>query len=685
MKYGLRVLLGCALLIQTAAGGVEDTFDYFVNNWNVVGLPDYYHGSRITPNNEMYLAGGTAVRVRVGRTLTPLSRAQGKRAREGWMPIIEVTASDGPVRYDITWWATPLPDAKDWQKAFSWPTEGENYLNWISIKATNISRDAATANADVRPDPAGYVDERAALKSSKKHTKEYRWQWRLAPGQSAEGVARYTFFPIADAVKYDHADATLWLGRTVDYWRGVMDRAAKVQVPCRKATAAMLAAHVCQLIANDLGDLRGGEGFYDDFYIRDGAYQLLELEEAGFSEMAARAVDLFLPRQRRDGRFESQPNQYDANGQALWALWHYARITGDRAFLDRIYPRMLRAVSWTMRERRKTPADSPFAGLLTAAPADGEYLWAGKHHIVGYDLWNLRGLLCTADAARRLGKTEDEKELLAEAKQYRVAIDAAWQRTGMPYFPPSWEREGTHWGNTETLWPTAVFDRDDPRVAASIEHVRKNFAGGFIDGTIQWRGTAFKDDAIHPYMGAYTVMASLIRGDDETVVEDFYWYLLHSTAANAFPEGIFFKKRVAWSDTIPHVTGACNYAILLCHMLVHEDGDNLHLLSAVPDWWLSDGQQIRLERLPTHFGTMDLTVDGGPAGVEVKLSAPTRNPPKRIVLHLPVSRPLTTAVRGVTVVTRPAQKTRWDFPAIVGKYRSSMDPEERRRWEAAGL
>ena len=121
-----------------------------------------------------------------------------------------------------------------------------------------------------------------------------------------------------------------------------MDRAARVHVPCQKASDALRAAHVCQLIASDLGDLRGGEGFYDNFYIRDGAYQLMELEEAGLDEAAARAVDLFLPRQRRDGRFESQANQYDANGQALWALWQYAKITGDRGFLDRAYLRMLK-------------------------------------------------------------------------------------------------------------------------------------------------------------------------------------------------------------------------------------------------------------------------------------------------------------------------------------------------------
>ena len=111
-------------------------------------------------------------------------------------------------------------------------------------------------------------------------------------------------------------------------------------------------------------------------------------------------------------------------------------------------------------------------------------------------------------------------------------------------------------------------------------------------------------------MGAYTTMADLIRGHHEQVVEDFYWYLLHSTAAHAFPEGIYHHRRYAWSETIPHVTGACNYAILLRHMLVHEQGDELHLLPAVPDWWLEAGREIRVERLPTHFGEIGLTVRG---------------------------------------------------------------------------
>lgn len=649
----------CALA-QALAQGVEEPFDYFANSWNVIGLKDYRDGARVTPANEILLANKAKVTIRFGRDLTPLSREQTKTLLDGWLPIILLTACDGDVRYDFTLWATPLPSVKDWQKAFDWPTEGENFFNWIHAKATNAG--AAPAEAKLT------VDERAP------HT----FAWPLAPGQSAEAFVCVPLVPSVHSPSPTKEDARLWLDRTAEFWRGLILKAARITVPCKKATEALLAAHVCQLIANDHGELHGGEGFYDEFYIRDGAYQLMELEEAGLPDAAAKAVAVYLKRQRPDGRFESQANQFDANGQALWTLWQYHKITGDREWLEKAYPQMRKAVDWMMKARRQAPPDSPFAGLLPAAPADGENLWDGKHHIPGYDFWNLRGLLCAADAARILGKAAEADELLAEAKLYREAIDAAHKRTALPHFPPSWEKAGTHWGNTETLWPTEIFDRDDPRVVALMKHVREEFGGGFVEGTIRWSpgGTP----VIHPYMSAYTTMASLVRGEHEKVVEEFYWQLLHSTAAHAFPEGIFYKRRYAWSETIPHVTGAANYALMLRHMLLHERGDELHLLLAVPDWWLAEGQEVRVERAPTHFGPMGFSIVGKPNGVELSLapageaSLPRFQPPKRVVLHLPKSRPLLNKVEGIEVATRPDQSKHWDFPTVVKLY-EEMKPQ----------
>jgi hypothetical protein len=663
MNWRVRVVLSLIGLVTAAllaSAAADDPFDYFDNSWNVIGLKDYEYGARVTPNNEILLAGGGKkgeavkyagkLKLSFGKDLAPLSRRQTKTALEGWLPVMLLSAADGPVRYDFKYWAAPLPTVKDWKKAYDWPTEGENFLVWVTVTATNTGHVPAEAKVQAEQSGPGAP------------VKPWMFSWSLAPGKTAQAALRVPFMPVDDASVFDQEPVNRWLDRTVRYWKDLMADAARIEVPCQKASEAMRASHVCQLIANDHGQLRAGEGFYDAFYIRDGAYQLLELEEAGFWEAAQKAVESYLSAQRPDGRFESQKDQFDANGQAVWALWQYWKITGGQSWLERVYPQLRKAVDWAMKARREAPADSPYAGLLPAAPADGENLWDGKHHIPGYDFWNLRGMLCTADAARALGRTAEASDLLKEAERYREAIDAAWKRTGLAYFPPSWEKAGTHWGNTETLWPTEIFRPDDPRVAALIEEVRHHHGGGFVEGTIRWTG---RPDVIHPYMGAYTTMAELARGNHEQFVEDFYWYLLHSTAAHAFPEGIYFKRRTAWSDTIPHVTGAANFAFQLRHMLIHERGDELHLLAAVPDWWLGEGQQIRIRQAPTHFGPISLTVRGTASGVRVRLERPRRLTPARIVLHLPKSRPLVGTLPNVEVITRSDQSKRWDFPNSV--------------------
>ncbi|HEY5914050.1 MAG TPA: malectin domain-containing carbohydrate-binding protein [Verrucomicrobiae bacterium] len=633
-------------------GIASEPFDYFENSWSVIGLKDYEHATRLTPQNEMLLANGAKARLVVGPAHTPLSRKQTKTLVEGWLPVVLLQTEQSGVRYEFTLWATPLPTAKDWRRAFAWPTEGENFLNWIRVKARNVS--AEVREAGVRLERTG---TNAAILA--------QWSTSLHPRQTATTCFRIPFAPVTNGATLDRESPKVWLDRTVRYWRSLLAGGARFEVPCAKATQALKAVHVQQFIDNDHGVLKGGEGFYDEFYIRDGAYQILQFEESGFADAARKAIEPYLQAQRSDGRFETQKGQFDANGQALWTLWQYWKITGDRKFLKRAYPQMRRAVEWIKQARRATPSDSPFAGVLPNAVADGEYLWDGKEHIVGYDFWNLRGVLCTADAARALGETGDAAGFRQEAETYRQAIDAVWKRAGLPYFPPSWEKLGTPWGNTETLWPTELFAPDDARVAALANHARREFMGGFVEDTIRWSGLP---DVIHPYMSSYTTMASLVRGEHEQFVQDFYWYLLHSTATHAFPEGIFYKKRTAWSDTIPHATGAANYAFLLRHALIHERGDELHLLRGAPDWWLEAGREIRVENAPTHFGPLSLRVRGKANGVEVSFDPPRRSPPARIVLHLAKSRPLLNRVGAVNIAVRLDDLQRWDFPKVVDLY-----------------
>ncbi len=668
---------GCRFLESNRLSGnnvAETSFDYFQNSWYVTGLKDYRRGTRITPDNQLLIGeainesrGGTpryqpSVRIRYGQELSPLSKVHTKRLLEGWLPIVMLSAKDDEVHYEFKIWATPLPAVDDWAKAFDWPVYGDNFLNWIHVEITNGGTTQAPAKLKV--EQVGEFGDKRHPVPCLDFAKEF--SWLLEPGENVEATIRIPWAEVEEQDTIEAADAKVWLERTVRFWRKLLLQCTRIEVPCKKATNALRASHICQLIANDHGEIHAGEGFYDCFWIRDAAYQVLQYEEAGLLKEAFKGMQSFLSHQRGDGRFESQKGQWDANGQALWALWHYYKITGDKSWLERVYPRMCRAVKWTMEARHRAAADSPFARLLPQAPADGEFLWAGHNHIVGYDFWNLRGVLCTAEAAKELGKSGEAERYFSEAESYREDIERAWRRAGVDYFPPSWELDGTHWGNTEVLWPTRLFQEDDTRVAALIDEVRHHYLGGYVEGTIQWTGNV--RNVIHPYMGSYTTMSSLVRGEDEQVVEDFYWYLLHSTATHAFAEGILYNQRKAWHHTIPHATGASNYAFMLRHMLVHEEGDKLHLLKAVPDWWLGKGQQIKVIGAPTHFGFLSCSLAGKKDGVLFNLLSPERDPPDKIILHMPRSRKIINPPRGVKVVYRAEQTKRWDFPAVVELY-----------------
>jgi hypothetical protein len=322
----------------------------------------------------------------------PLAHRDTKTLMDGWMPIMEIAADDGPVHYEFTYWATPMPNVKDWQRAYDWPAEGENFLVWARYKATNTSDKPVDAQVDIRIDPkAVYPDAPEAPQEPKVDLAlhgRYSVAKELPPGGSVEGSARFAFFPVEDAAGFDKEDDKAWLQRTADYWRSVERRLAGITVPCCKATNALRFAHVTQLIASDHGEVHAGEGFYDLFYMRDGAYQIMEYGEAGLWETARKALELYLPRQRPDGRFESQQNQWDANGQTPWAFLQYFKIADDREWLQRVYPAMKKSVEWTMKARRQAPVKIVLhlpENRLPETTLDGVTVVARKPQAVKWD------------------------------------------------------------------------------------------------------------------------------------------------------------------------------------------------------------------------------------------------------------------------------------------------------------
>ena len=355
--FGAFVLI--LFFVDNSIAAEKAPFEYFSNPWNVVGLRDYNYGARISPTNEVFLADKGVLRFRFGRNESPFPRGKTKTALEGWIPVIATWADDGAVRYDFQFWATPLPSVKDWRKAFAWPTEGENFLVWTTVTVTNRGS---------KPVDAKLVAECVSPKPTRINKKSYTWKsgpkapapftktfaWKLKPNESVTACVRTPFEAIDNSAAFDDEDAAVWLQRTIEYWKNLMDSVARIDVPDRKATEALRAAHVCQLIASDHGELHGGEGYSTTSSTSaTGPTRSWNWKRPG-SGMARPKGHRVLPpppTSRRPLRDASRINS-TPTGRPSGCSGNTAKITGDRTWLEEVYPQMRKAADWTMRARR---------------------------------------------------------------------------------------------------------------------------------------------------------------------------------------------------------------------------------------------------------------------------------------------------------------------------------------------
>ena len=681
-----------------AVRNVEDPFDYFANSWAVIGLKDFPDATRLSPAGEYLLPGGAVCQLLLGETLAPIDSRVKKTLAKGYLPIVsyDVILNDA-VRLTVESFAAPLDDPG--LASYDWPLEPD-YLNFVRLGFRNLRREPVKAVAGFGWRPAApdlkalTADKEWALLAGDNLQGLLRAEGQVAVSAagpavraeaalSAEGTARVVMVMPSRALRNPSEGEMLrlarldfedWKVRTAAAWEAILARGARLEIPEAKPQEAYLASLVYQFIGRDKAELHAGEGFYDNLYLRDGAYQAISLAHAGFLDEARESLEFFPRYQRENGQFWSQAGQLDANGYAVWALAEYGRLSGGMDWLREIFPRLRRAVAWVEKTRRtQRNIMDPFFGIMPPAPADGENLWAGKNHILGYDWWNLRAVQSAADAAARLGMSEEETALRTEFTSYRRAILRAVEKTGLPIFPPSYEKDGTHWGNLEAVFPTALIEPRDPRLTQTLTFVHDEFGRsegappGFVEGVMQWTP---KMEAIHPYMSLFVTNTHLVRGEQEKAVDGFTSFLLHSTSTHGFPEGVFYKKREAWSDTIPHLWAAALYVTTVRNMIVREAERDLHLLSAVPAGWLEPGRKVAIAGAPTWFGRVSVEATAEKDQVSIKVNPPDRERPERVIVHLPPGFSVAAAVvdESVKLSRGPAGEIVLEGPALANPF-----------------
>ncbi len=399
------------------------------------------------------------------------------------------------------------------------------------------------------------------------------------------------------------------------FWDARRAKSLAISVPEKKPLDLFYASqwYLMETCLDHIGKrwiLRANPFQYDQFYIRDGTHEVRALDLIGEHKVAEKCLNLFLESRDENGRFASQPSQYDANGMALYALGQHFELTGDTSWAKRIFPIVKKSIEWAERYRN--------GGLLPAtAMNDNEQV--KDAHIVGHNLWALAGLEEAVAIARGAGHSEDAGVWKNKAEQFRATLNAALSETARKnggFISPAFEgkdaeafvpgrfgmRYGFDWGNLALVYASRMLKPDDARVTASMKFWRSFYGEGLFP--YPERGN---ENQLHPYLSMDITQTSLIRGEYYDVLNDFYvGYLLHTTNTQGGCER--FDRRthqfIPESNLTPHGTFAAKYIELFRNFFVREDGDVLHLCSFLAPQWCVPGATIRIQRAPTYFGTM---------------------------------------------------------------------------------
>ena len=699
----------------------NEPFGFYRSPWAGLGVFGGVQDTMITPQGFLQNDFGT-LQFETGSSLTPINQRV-KTWMDGWLPIAEYTYSSGGADYHVEAFDTTVPGVTTIPVSQSYGVGSRrqtatanvpNIVTFAQVTVTNTT--AATGNftlgiglnnqpatnpvhrgapmpANLAYDPASHAltgtgadgTQEAALAVSTPpttnvggadHTLAY--QMSLAPHASSSVTVAlpYWIAHASDLGPIEQANYTSERSATAQFWTSQLASSGEVSVPEDKVTDTYKASVVALLlstlrIVGSYWYTVGNPTVYDGVYLRDGAYHIEALLDAGFSGVV-RNILLSYPawQDPSTGRYAgAQSSEYDSNGEALWAIGQYLQFTHDTSFAGTILPSVQASMDWEWNYRQSDPSSG---GLYPVNQIGDDEEVQG--HITGFNLWAISGEEAAVTVATQAGDTSDATVWAQRATQFaqilKQKLQPAFNQLGV--VPPATEGitgkgleaawygnvYGIDWGNLGLVWPSGVFAPNDPMVTSSLKiWQQKMFEGIF---TYPAGGS---ESTLHSYAPLSIPETYTRAGDQWQAVQYLYNTLVHTSAMGMASEGINAAGRWGWSpadQTQPHNQFSAEYAAMAHDMLAYagEDG-SLYLASVYSPAWTQPGQQITFSG-PTAFGPASYAITMGNDGMTMRLTPPTRNAPRSIVVHTPQNTSVTsvTGAPGATAsgdqITLPA-------------------------------
>lgn len=450
---------------------------------------------------------------------------------------------------------------------------------------------------------------------------------------------------------------------TIQFWSGYIARGARFHVP-EEAVNELFRAnlwHALRLPRRHGGsepgvhiDLPYSNFAYDQkdtpwpvnqaVYVDYMLYDLRGYHDISAEELAA----MFRNNQEPNGHIGGYANWGVYTSGMIYAVAKHYLLSGDRASFETLLPQTLKALDWSIETiRAASQRGGPCSGLVLAPLNDlshDERAWAFNQAYL------FAGLDMLARALAEIGHPR-ATECRAAAQAMYDAIQRSYayasvqspliqlrDHTWMPYVP------------CDVLTPRRLLEVWYPTdVDTGALHMARLKALDPTGPLTMYLLNDHEDNLFYRQWGmanepVYNQHASayLWRDEPEAAIRAFY-----SMCACAFSHTVFesVEHRWGWGQYFcpPSTDGA--WFELYRNMLIQErDDDSLLLLQATPRRWLEQGKTIAVERAPTYYGRLSMTVEGLTTENQIRaeIDTPDRRHPRALLIRFrhPTGKPM---------------------------------------------
>ncbi|MFA5148321.1 MAG: discoidin domain-containing protein [Candidatus Omnitrophota bacterium] len=517
-----------------------------------------------------------------------------------------------------------------------WKVEGINKIEYDSDHTVTVNGSAHI-----------FLDERADGPLGKDQKDSLSFERNIPAGEAEtldfmvpSGEGKDMSFNDIKDLSFDEA-----LDVTISFWKNRVP--LQMDIPDKRYSDCFYSSLYYILIMNDQHKLFPGPYEYTSFFSHDAVDMDNALDKAGMSETARDSTDFF--------NYTEGGGYVDELGGGIFALYEHYRLTGDREYLEAVYPRMRTLCELVKKLRGPQLAlskEDPAYGLICKGVSQDNFKIPAYLYVD--DWWTILGLKAAADAAQILGKTDDAKWIHAEYESLHAAtiasIEKVMKKEGlscMPAFADYWpkemrivDQEHRILGDAQMAWAhkPALFPGQNMGIPVPVKLFEdsyrqywknagkfSNYDGGwFVEYEKVFWGYNFK--LAHPL---------IYLGMEDIALKNIEWGIEHQSCPGgwmeAMPSKINDKGLREISEGIvgdvPHGWSAAHYILLLRDMLLREDGDRLILLSCIPENWLDDGKAIEIKDAPTYFGRVGFRVQSFRSKGYLKISIDAAEPP----------------------------------------------------------